>query len=155
MSDPDPFADFRPQRSRIVSICAAIGIVVVFTIVALSVPHGGSTGWNGPDSAAMIAFGVLLAAFLLKFAMVRATPNERGLHVKNLMVTRDVTWAEIVNVQFGGGHPWLVLELADTETLSVMAVQRSDGEHAVDEAGRMAALVQAHLATEIERPQGD
>lgn len=138
------YATFRPRRSRIVSISMAIAVVVVFAIVAFTIPQGGVTGWNTPDSVAMIVFGVAVAGFLLRYALVRATPSPAGLHVQNLIVSRDIEWAEIVNVQFGGGAPWLVLELSDTETLAVMAVQRSDGEFATAEARRLAALVEAN-----------
>nr|WP_246242917.1 PH domain-containing protein [Flexivirga aerilata] len=88
-----------------------------------------------------------MALFLLRYALVHAKPTETGLHVQNLIASRDIPWAEIVNVQFGGGPPWLILELADTETLSVMAVQRSDGDFAMAEAQRLAALVDAHNRT--------
>lgn len=138
------YATFRPRRSRIVSIVTAIAVVLVFGIVAFTIPHGGVTGWNTPDSAALFVFGVAVAAFLLRYALVRATPTPEGLHVQNLVVSRDIDWAEIVNVQFGGGAPWLVLELSDTETMAVMAVQRSDGASATAEAQRLAALVEAN-----------
>jgi len=138
------YATFRPRRSRFVSVGVAVALVVVFVIVAVRIPHGGVTGWNTPDSVAMVAFGVAVAAFLLRYAFVHATPTPEGLHVTNLIVSRDVDWAEIVNVQFGNGAPWLTLELSDTETLAVMAVQRSDGAFAEAEARRLAALVEAH-----------
>lgn len=140
----DAYATFRPRRSRVVSIGVAVALVVVFVVVAVRIPHGGVTGWNTPDSVAMIAFGVAVAAFLLRYALVRATPTPQGLHVRNLVVSRDIEWAEIVNVQFGGGAPWLLLELSDTETMAVMAVQRSDGEFATAEAQRLATLVEAN-----------
>lgn len=138
------YATFRPRRSRVVSIAVAILVVVVFTVVAFRIPHGGVTGWNTADSVALVVFAVAVAAFLLRFAFVRATPTPQGLHVTNLIVSRDLDWAEIVNVQFGNGAPWLVLELSDTETLPVMAVQRSDGDFANTEARRLAALVEAN-----------
>ncbi|WP_265446833.1 PH domain-containing protein [Flexivirga meconopsidis] len=141
------YATFRPRRSRIVSIVAAVATVVVFAIVGIQVPRGGENGWSGQDSVALVVFGVAIALFLLRYALVHAKPTESGLHVQNLISSRDIPWAEIVNVQFGGGPPWLILELADTETLSVMAVQRSDGDRAMAEAQRLAALVDAHNHT--------
>lgn len=138
------YAVFRPRKSRFVSIGVAIALVVVFVIVAVRIPHGGVTGWNTADSAAMVAFAVAIAAFLMRYAFVHATPTPEGLHVTNLIVSRDLDWAEIVNVQFGNGAPWLTLELSDTETLAVMAVQRSDGAFAEAEASRLAALVEAN-----------
>lgn len=128
----------------------AVALVTFFAIVAFRIPRGGVTGWSGADSAALVAFGVAVAGFLLRYALVRATPSPNGLHVQNLIASRDVEWAEIVNVQFGNGAPWLTLELNDTETLAVMAVQRSDGALAEREARRMAALVEAN-----NRPASD
>lgn len=140
----DPYAVFRPHRSRIVATVSAVATVVVFTIVAFTVPRGGVSGWAGVDSMMFVLFGVLLAAFVMRYALVRAVPTEHGIQVRNLISTRTVEWAQVVNVQFGGGQAWLMLELDDTEHLAVMAVQRSDGPRAEDEAGRMAALVQVH-----------
>ncbi|NYJ74488.1 PH domain-containing protein [Allobranchiibius huperziae] len=140
----EPYAVFRPRRSRVVATAAAVACVIAFAIVGLTVPRGGVTGWAGIDSVMLTLFGVLIAAFLMRYALVRAVPTERGLQVRNLLSTRTIEWVQVVNVQFGGGQPWLVLELDDTEHLAVMAVQRSDGPHAQAEAGRMAALVQVH-----------
>ncbi|MGN6412821.1 PH domain-containing protein [Flexivirga sp.] len=138
------YATFRPRRSRFVSIGVAVALVVMFVVVAVRIPQGGVTGWSTPDSVAMIVFAVAVAAFLLRYALVHAKPTPGGLHVQNLILSRDIAWAEIVNVQFGGGAPWLVLELSDTETMAVMAVQRSDGDFANAEARRLAALVEAN-----------
>lgn len=143
-----PYDVFRPHRSRIVATVAAIATVIVFVVVAFTVPRGGVTGWAGTDSAMFVLFGLALAAFVMRYALVRAVPTESGVSVRNLISTRTVAWTEVVNVQFGGGTPWLVLELDDTEHLAVMAVQRSDGPRAEAEAGRMAALVQVHSAVQ-------
>lgn len=147
-SGSSPYDVFRPRRSRIVATVSAIATVVVFVIVAFTVPRGGVNGWAGTDSAMFILFGVAVAAFLMRYALVRAVPTESGVSVRNLISTRTVAWTEVVNVQFGGGTPWLVLELNDTEHLAVMAVQRSDGPRAEAEAGRMAALVQVHSSVQ-------
>ncbi len=149
-----PYAVFRPQRSRWVATAAAVGAVLVFTWVAFTVPRGGVGGWAVADSLMLVLFGVLVAAFLARYALVQAAPTRRGLRVRNLLVTRTVEWTQVVNVQFGGGTPWLVLDLADTEQLAVMAVQRSDGPRAVAEAGRMAALVHAHSSAVRDGDRG-
>ncbi len=143
-SPSDPYATFRPRRSRIVAIGAAGVCVVIFTVVAFTVPRGGVNGWAGTDSIMFVLFGLLIAAFLMRYAQVKAVPTESGVAVRNLLSTRTVEWAEVANVQFGGGAPWLLLELTDTEHLAVMAIQRSDGPRAEAEAGRMAALVQVN-----------
>ena len=63
--------------------------------------------------------------------------------MRNLVLTRTLSWPEVVGVQFGGGEPWVTLDLDDGDTLAVMAIQKSDGEVSGREASRLAALVQA------------
>ena len=74
---------------------------------------------------------------------LRAVPSPTGLVVRNVLLTRTVTWDEVSRVRFAGGDPWVVLDLADGEQLAVMAVQKSDGPIARSEGSRLAALVQA------------
>lgn len=128
----------------------AVGIVVAFGIGALSVPRGGKFGWTGLDSMMMIVFGLLIASFVLRYAFIRATPTEHGLEVRNLIRTEKLEWAQIFGCQFGGGQPWLMLDLDTTEQLAVMAIQRSDGERAMREAQRLAALIQAHSGVDSD-----
>ncbi|NHN54989.1 PH domain-containing protein [Calidifontibacter sp. DB0510] len=140
-----PYAVFRPRRGRYVAWGAAVLIVICFTVLGFVMPRdkGGVA-----NQLAFVIFGLLIAAVLSRFARVRAVPSERGLVVHNLLVTRELEWAEILDVQFGGGPPWLLLDLADTEQLAVMGVQRADGEYAVREAQRLAALVEAHSSSD-------
>ncbi|YAL81968.1 PH domain-containing protein [Dermacoccaceae bacterium W4C1] len=140
----DPYRPFRPVGGRIVPLTVAVCCVVIFTVLAFVVPLGGHVGWTGADRVLVIGLGLVFAAVLWRFAQVRAIPDREGLEVHNLMVSRRVEWAEVVEVQFGGGSPWVTLELNDFTTLAVMGIQRSDGPRAQAEAGRLAALVQAH-----------
>lgn len=149
MSEPDPrtqdpYAPFRPRSGRWVPLAAGVVTIAVFGFVALTLPKGGVTGWTGVDAAALFLFGAAMAAFLWRYTAIKAVPSDEGLLVRNLFLTRTLSWAEILGVQFGGGSPWLILDLADTEQLAVMAVQRADGAFARQEAERLAALVQAH-----------
>ena len=56
-------------------------------------------------------------------------PDAEGLVVRNLFTTRAGV-AEIVGVQFAGGAPWVTLDLDDTDTVAVMAIQKADGASA-------------------------
>lgn len=146
MSDlkSDPYAVFRPRVGRFVAIGAAVATVVVFVTLALWIPGGGVTGYTWLDRITIGAFGVGVAVFLLRYAQIKAVPSKKGLVVRNLFITRELEWSQVMGVQFGGGVPWLTLDLTDTEQLAVMAVQRADGAMAEEEAARMAALVEAH-----------
>ena len=63
--------------------------------------------------------------------------------MRNLVLTRTLTWPEVVGIQFGGGEPWVTLDLEDGDTVAVMAIQKADGAVAGREASRLAALIQA------------
>lgn len=75
----------------------------------------------------IFVLGALIAWFLWRFGSIQAVPSKDGLVVRNLLITRTVSWAEILRVEFGGGAPWAVLDLIDTDTLAVMAIQKADG----------------------------
>ena len=70
-------------------------------------------------------------------------PTRQGLTVRNLVLTRTVSWDSVVDLRFSGGDPWVTIELDDTDTLAVMAIQKADGVFARAEASRLAALIQA------------
>lgn len=139
----DAYRPFVARRGRVMAFAAAALMVVTFGVIAFMVlPNGGATGWTMLDKWMMFLFGCLLGWGLTRWGLVRAVPTPEGITVRNLLTKRFVPWAEIVDVQFGGGRPWCLLDLADTEQLAVMAIQRADGPSAEAEASRLAALVQ-------------
>jgi hypothetical protein len=92
----------------------------------------------------LISGGVAVAAFMWRFASIRAVPSRHGLVIRNLITTRTLEWAQIVRVQFGGGAPWVSVDLDDTDVVAVMAIQKADGAFGQAEAARLSALVQVH-----------
>ena len=148
MSDPtpvpppspiDPEAPFRPRRGRVLPLVMAGVAVVVCTVVAIGMGAGGV--WQVGDQLALVGLGLALAAFLGRYASIKAVPDDAGLTVRNLMLTRTVTWDEIIEVRFPDGAPWVTVELDDGDELAVMAIQRADGQVARDEALRLARMV--------------
>ena len=153
MSDPTPTgadpshpsgpdAPFRPRRGRVLPLVMAGIAVVVCSVVAIGM--GASGAWRLGDQLALVGLGLALAAFLGRYASIRAVPEEAGLTVRNLMLTRTVTWDEVIEVRFPDGAPWVSLELDDGDELAVMAIQRADGHTARDEALRLARIVDRH-----------
>jgi hypothetical protein len=139
----DDLAVFAPRRTRVVALGLAVGVTVMLVLLALLV-SGRYEWW---DRAGFLVVAVLIDVFLWRQATVRAVPSEHGLHVRNLVVQRDLAWSQVVAVRFGE-RPWPQLDLDDGDTLAVMGIQRSDGERAVAEARRLAALVQRFSAVE-------
>jgi hypothetical protein len=122
-------------------VMAAVAVVVC-TIVAIGMGAGGV--WQVGDQLALVGLGLGIAAFLGRYASIKAVPNDAGLVVRNLMLTRTVAWDEIIEVRFPDGAPWVTVELDDGDELAVMAIQRADGQVARDEALRLARLVDRH-----------
>ena len=136
----EAYAPFRPRRGPLVSVVLAVAVGAMSIGLALFV--AGRVEWW--DRAGFLAFGAAVVWFLQRQATVRADPTPTHLTVRNLVHTRTVAWSEVTDVHFGGGRPWVQLDLADGDTLAVMGVQRADGAAADAQAARLAALAAAH-----------
>ncbi len=111
--------------------------------------------WGLGDRLMFFGLGVAVAFIAWRYASIVAVPSRAGLVVRNLVLTRTLEWPEVVGIQFGGGEPWVTLDLEDGDTVAVMAIQKADGPVAGREASRLAALIQAFgEASEPERPLG-
>jgi Bacterial PH domain len=137
----------RPRRGRAVGRGLALLQALVVGGGALLLPYGGlgAVGWA--DRLGIVAVAAAVSALLWRLGSVQALPSEQGLVVTNLFRRTDLSWPQIVAVRFGGGGPWVLLDLADGDTLSVMAVQRADGEFGQQQARRLATLVALHSRT--------
>jgi hypothetical protein len=138
----DRLRPFRSRRGRLVATIMAVLALVIFAGIAVLLPaNAGLTTWQSGDRLLVAGLGVVIAMGCWRYAGIRAVPTRDGLVVRNLLVTRQVAWPQIIDVQFGGGEPWVTLELDDTDTVAVMAIQRADGPAAMVEAQRLAGLV--------------
>ena len=136
----EAYAPFQPRRGPVVSVVLAVAVGAMSLGLALFVT--GRVEWW--DRAGFVLFGAAVVWFLQRQATVRADPTPTHLRVRNLVHTRTVAWSEVTDVHFGGGRPWVQLDLADGDTLAVMGVQRADGASADAQAARLAALAAAH-----------
>lgn len=138
------FATFRPRRGRVVSGAFAVLSVVVFGLIAVLLPGLEAGGqWRLGDRLFFAGVGLSIAALMWRYATIRAIPTRESLTIRNLFTTRTVEWQRVVDLRFGGGDPWVTIELDDTDTVAVMAVQKADGPYGRAEASRLAALIQA------------
>lgn len=137
----------RPRAARVVCLPLAAASFVVMGGLAVTLPALAGVDLGAGDRIGFVSLGVAMAWFLVREAGVRADPDPAGLTVRNLVRTRRLAWAEIVSVRFGPDRPWVQLDLADGDTLAVMAVQRADGDRARAEARRLATLVARYSAT--------
>ncbi len=157
---PDPIPDsgawapFRPKRGRAVALGVVWCSLALFGIIAVVMPAQAGGRWGLGDRLMFFGLGVAVAFVAWRYASIAAVPSRAGLLVRNLVVTRTLEWSEVVGIQFGGGEPWVSLDLEDGDTIAVMAIQKADGPVAGREASRLAALVQAFgEGREPDRPE--
>lgn len=146
--DANLYRIFLPRRARRVAYGVAVAQLAVLTVIAVALPGAGPVAFAWYDRAQIIGLSLAIAVVLWRFGGVTARPDPTRLEVRNVVRTSRLDWAEIVAVHFGGGTPWVMLDLADGESLAVMAVQRADGARAEAEARRLATLVALHSRTE-------
>ena len=146
-------APFRPRRGRAVALGVVWTSLLVFGAIAVAMPAQVNGQWGIGDRLMFFGLGVAVAFVAWRYASIVAVPSRAGLVVRNLVLTRTLAWQEVVGLQFGGGEPWVTLDLDDGDTVAVMAIQRADGPVSAEEASRLAALVQAFgEAREPDRP---
>ena len=154
--EPEPdaaaWAPFRPKRGRAVALGVVWSSLAVFGGIAVAMPAQADGRWGLGDRLMFFSLGVAVAFLAWRYASIAAVPSRAGLVVRNLVLTRTLEWPEIVGIQFGGGEPWVTLDLEDGDTVAVMAIQKADGPLAGREASRLAALVQAF--GEAREPEG-
>lgn len=142
MSTTEQLRPFQSRRGRAVATVMGVLSLVVFCGLAVLLPYdAGLTTFQGGDRVLVAGIGVLLAGVCWRYATIRAVPGPQGLLVRNLVSSRRIPWTEVVTVEFGDGAPWVTLELDDTDTVAVMAIQRADGPSSMTEATRLAGLV--------------
>ncbi len=147
MGHPELYRPFVPRRARRVAYGVAMFQLVVLTVIALILPGSGPVAFAWYDRAQMIGLAVTVALVLWRFGQVSARPESTHLVVHNLIRTTRLSWPQVVAVHFGDGAPWVSLDLADGESLAVMAVQRADGAAGQSEAQRLATLVALNSRT--------
>ena len=143
----DPYATFRPRWGFRVPRVMAILVFAGFTYAAATIP---GAEWTWIDRIFLFGMGAAIAGLLLRYSLIEARPSQSGLVVRNLFLTRRLPWEAIVRMQFSGGAPWVPLDLSDTDTVAVMAIQKADGAHGREQAARLAALIEYH--GELPRP---
>lgn len=136
---------------------ARLGLVVASVMAVLLVVTGVGMWVALPSSARadfspfqVVTLLLLLLAILYglyRLARIRLHVDEHGLTIVNLVRSRRLEWAQVLNVNLRPGDPWVQLDLDDGTTLPVMAIQSADGRRARKAAQELALLVAARTRT--------
>ena len=84
------------------------------------------------DQLALVEFGVALAAFMGRYASIRAVPDEAGLTVRNLLITTEVVGPEKIG---------RLLDVLRRQPETMAVVDHPDNVHELGRAVKDAGLV--------------
>jgi hypothetical protein len=118
---------WRPHRTRTIIYTVAAILAGSMTAIAATLPSDGGEPWPLPDRIAFACIGFAGAIVLMVLARPKAVADADGLTVVNMLRTHRLEWAQIVTVNLRSGDPWVLLDLDDGTTLSVMGIQPADG----------------------------
>ncbi|HET9168161.1 MAG TPA: PH domain-containing protein [Actinospica sp.] len=118
---------WRPHRTRTIIYSVAAVLAGSMTAIAATLPSDGGEPWPLPDRIAFACIGFAGAIVLMVLARPKAVADAEGLTVVNMLRTHRLEWAQIVTVNLRSGDPWVLLDLDDGTTLSVMGIQPADG----------------------------
>ncbi|HET9379912.1 MAG TPA: PH domain-containing protein [Streptomyces sp.] len=151
MSDlPGLPVTFRPTRTRVIMITAAVAIFAVVTAVGLLLEPIGPG-----ERASFVLTAALLAGVLLMLSRPRVVAEESGVTVVNLTTRRRLDWAEIVSVNLRPGDPWVFLNLSDGTSLPALGIQPGIARRrALADARALRALVDARSVAGPGAPRG-
>lgn len=102
-----------------------------------------------PFQKGTLVFLILLAGSVW-YALMRSrvTATAEGITVVNGYRTRVYSWPEVVAVNLRRGAPWAGFDLADGTSISVVAIQGSDGDRAVRAVRDIRRLIAENTPTE-------
>ena len=133
----------RPRRLRLLCWAAAAAVLAGFVVLAVALPGrtGGGGAFRAGDRAALVGVGVVFAGAILTLTRPRVEADDRGIRIRNLVGSYDLSWDLVRAVRFERRSPWASLELTDDERIGLMAVQALDREDALEAVTGLRALL--------------
>jgi hypothetical protein len=137
---------WRPFGARIAGVVCGGMLVVLLAAVWIAFGAEVRARFTLWQRGTLVFLGLL--AFTAWFALVRSrlTAEPEGVTVVNGYRRRHYEWAQVLGVSLGHGAPWATLDLSDGTTVSVLAIQGSDGSRAVRAVRELRGLIAARSA---------
>jgi hypothetical protein len=139
---------WRPFGARVAG--TLLGLMLLAVVLAVWIAWGADvrSRFTPFQKATLVGFGLVVLACLLALMRSRVTAHQGGVIVVNGYRTRELAWTQVVAVNLRRGAPWAGLDLSDGTSISVLAIQGSDGQRAISAVRELRALVAANSQTE-------
>jgi len=132
----------RPIRMTRIGYGLSAFVFAAFLVTAIVMPHANAGAhFSVKDQAATALIGVILAGVAIMPTRPRIVADADGVRMRAFLGGwRTVPWDLVVAVEFPGNVRFARLVLPGEETLAIYAVQRLDGQYAVDVMRALRAL---------------
>jgi hypothetical protein len=135
----------RPLFTARIAWVASATVLAVFVGTAIVMRHfNAGASFSAKDQVATVVVGVIVALLLVMPTYPRLVADENGIRLRSFLGNfRVVPWDVVVDVRFPSNVRFAQLVLPGEETLAIYAVQRWDGDHAVEAMDGLRALFAA------------
>jgi hypothetical protein len=139
---------WRPFGARVAGVL--LGGMLLVLVVAVWVAWGADVRarFTFFQRSTLVGFGLI--AFGCWFALMRSrvTADAHGVTVVNGYRRRAFEWSEVIGVNLRRGAPWAGMDLSDGTSISMVAIQGSDGERAIRAVRELRRLIAENSRTE-------
>jgi len=139
---------WRPFGARMMGTVAGAMTLVLMLAVWVAWGPDVRARFTPFQKGTLVFLGLIALAVWFALMRSRVTATGQGVTVVNGYRRRDYTWPEVVAVNLRRGAPWAGFDLADGTSISVIAIQGSDGPRAVDAVRELRRLIAENTPTE-------
>jgi len=139
---------WRPFGARMMGTVAGAMTLVLMLAVWVAWGPDVRARFTPFQTGTLVFLGLIALAVWFALMRSRVTATGQGVTVVNGYRRRDYTWPEVVAVNLRRGAPWAGFDLADGTSISVIAIQGSDGPRAVDAVRELRRLIAENTPTE-------
>ncbi|WP_457110851.1 PH domain-containing protein [Marmoricola sp. URHA0025 HA25] len=139
---------WRPYGARIAGVVAGGLLLVLVVAVWIAFTADQRARFSLLQRGSLVGLGVV--GFIAWYALMRSrvSADERGVTVVNGYRSRVLEWSQVVAVNLRRGAPWAGMDLSDGTSISLLAIQGSDGQRAVRAVRQLRGLVAEHSRTD-------
>ena len=139
---------WRPFGARLMATVLGAMLLVLVLVVWLTWSDHVRAAFTFGQRATLFLLG--LGAFACWFAIMRSrvTADENGMTVVNGYRRRAFEWSQVVAINLRRGAPWAGVDLSDGTSVSLFAIQGSDGQRAIRAVRELRALVEKHTPSD-------
>jgi hypothetical protein len=139
---------WRPYGARVAGI--ALGGLLLLLVIVVWIALGSDirARFTLFQRTTLVGFGLL--GFVAWYAIMRSrvSADEHGVTVVNGYRRRMFEWSQVVGVNLRRGAPWAGMDLSDGTSISMVAIQGSDGQRAIRAVRQLRRLVAEHSHTD-------